>query len=78
MAAGILSKPGSKFGPCEKGCKHKDCAQTRAMMAEPCRFCRKPIGAGVGFVRARLTGALAHAFCVEEAVERNDARLGEF
>lgn len=78
MAAGVLPKPGTKLGPCKTGCKHRDCAQTKADAALACRFCQKPIGYGVGFIRARLTGALAHELCAETAVERNDARLGEF
>lgn len=78
MAVGVLPKPGSKLGPCKTECKHRDCAQSRAMAAEACRFCGKPIGYDDGFLRARLSGALAHAVCVDEAVERNDARLGEF
>lgn len=78
MAAGILPAPGTKVGPCKAICKHRDCGQTKADAATPCRFCGKAIGYGVGFVRARLSGALAHAFCAEEAVERNDARIGEF
>lgn len=78
MAAGIFQAPGTKVGPCKTSCQHRDCKQTKAEAASACRFCQKPIGYGVGFIRARLTGALAHAVCVEEAVERNDARLGEF
>lgn len=78
MAAGVLPKPGSKLGPCKGACKHRDCAMTRADAASPCRFCGKPIGYGESFFRARLDGGLAHAWCVDEAVERNDARLGLF
>lgn len=78
MAVGILQKPGTKLGPCKKACKHRDCAQTRADAATACRFCNKPIGYGETFYRARLSGALGHAFCVDEAVEKNDARVGEF
>ena len=44
----------------------------------PCRFCENKIGFGVRFVRARFDGCLAHARCLEEAVERNDARVGLF
>lgn len=78
MAAGILPKPGTKLGPCVKACKHRDCAQTKGDAQALCRFCGKAIGYGVGFFRARLSGALAHAFCLDEAVEDNDARVGEF
>ena len=78
MAAGILPAPGTKVGPCKAKCSHRDCAGTRADAAFVCRFCQKPIGYGVGFYRARLSGELAHSFCFEEAVERNDARVGLF
>ena len=78
MAAGILQKPGSKVGPCREACKHRDCQQTRQDAAALCPFCRKAISYGVGFYRARLSGDLAHAMCFEEAVERNDARVGLF
>jgi hypothetical protein len=78
MASGILQKPGTKLGPCKGKCKHLDCAATRADAAAPCRFCQKPIGYGDNFFRARLSGALGHGRCVEEAMDRNDARLGEF
>lgn len=78
MAAGILPRPGTKIGPCKGKCQHRDCAQTKADALSPCRFCRKAIDYGVGFYRARLSGELAHAFCFEEAVERNDARVGSF
>lgn len=77
MAAGILSRPGSKLGPCKR-CEHIDCRESRAMAAADCRFCQKPIGYGVRYVAARLTGCLAHERCVDDAVTRNDARLGEF
>lgn len=78
MAAGVLPKPGTKVGPCKGRCKHRDCAQTRSEAASQCQFCAKAIGYGVGFYRSRLTGELAHAFCFEEAVERNDLRVGLF
>jgi len=38
----------------------------------------KPIGYETPFYRARLDGHLAHARCLEEATERNDARVGMF
>jgi len=78
MAAGILSAPGTRVGPCKTACKHRDCAQTKADAAAFCVFCGKAIGYGVGFFRARLSDALAHALCLEDAVERNDPWLGEF
>lgn len=79
MAAGILPAPGTKVGPCKSlRCKHVDCRQTRADAAAPCRFCADAIGYGRAFVRARFDGSLAHDRCLEEAVDRNDARVGLF
>ena len=78
MAARILPKPGTKLGPCKGTCKHRDCAQTRGDATAICRFCSTPIGYNVGFFRSSLSGDLAHAFCMEEAIERNDARVGLF
>ena len=79
MAAGVLPKPGTKVGPCKsKTCGHRDCAATRAEAASSCRFCSEAIGYGRMFVRARFDGSLAHVVCLEEAVDRNDARVGLF
>lgn len=78
MAAGILPSPGTQYGPCAQPCKHQDCRQTRDDACTPCRFCTDPIGYGTRYVRARLTGVLAHERCLERAVDRNDARVGEF
>lgn len=78
MAAGTLSKPGTKHGPCETNCKHVDCRQTKADALVACRFCGKPIGFEKPFNRARFDGSLAHESCMYEALDRNDARLGLF
>jgi hypothetical protein len=78
MAFAILQKPGSKLGHCKAACKHRDCAQSRQDAAAQCPFCQMPIGYGVGYNRSSLSGELAHTFCLEEAVERNDARVGLF
>jgi len=78
MAAGILPAPGTKVGPCKTACKHRDCAQTKAEAASLCPFCEKAIGYGVGFFRLMGLGQLAHAFCYEEAVERDDPRTVVF
>ncbi len=44
MAAGMISKPGTKYGPCEGECEHTDCAASREMVAGACAICDKPIG----------------------------------
>ena len=76
--AAILSAPGKKHGPCVKLCNHRDCNRIKTDSQMPCRFCGQSIGYGARFIVARLSGAFAHERCAEEAVERNDARLGEF
>lgn len=44
MAAGVLSKPGAGYGPCEnEDCGHRDCAWQRETAQSPCRICEKPI-----------------------------------
>lgn len=78
MAAGVLAKPGAEYGPCMKRCKHLDCKETRREAASACRFCAKAIGFDSAFFRSRLSGDLAHRHCLEDAVERNDARVGLF
>lgn len=78
MAAGMLPRPGTQVGPCESDCNHVDCRETMAMASAPCRFCGKSIGFQARFVSARFDGCLAHERCLEEAVERNDARVGLF
>lgn len=72
MAAGILSKP------CKRTCRHIDCAANRKDAAATCRFCGMPIGFEKLMYRSRLSGDLAHSACLEDAVERNDARVGLF
>lgn len=47
MAAAMLSRPGSKYGPCEAGeygCGHRNCRITQRMASEMCRFCSERIG----------------------------------
>jgi len=78
MAAAVMPKPGTQFGPCQEGCKHKDCAELKGMAQSMCRFCQKAIGWGGRYYRSQLSGDLAHAACLETAVERNDARVGLF
>lgn len=49
MAAGVIQKPGSKYGPCFGGCGHIDCMNTRKMAEIACRICGQEIGYGVEF-----------------------------
>ena len=72
MAAGYLSAPGTKHGPCQM-CDHRDCAHTRRMAAAVCRHCKKPIGYDVGFFMDPTDPkreALVHALCEYEDAEK--------
>ena len=53
MAAGILSKPGTKNGPCEGPCQHRDCAETKLWAMLCCRICKERIGYDKRFYRER-------------------------
>jgi len=69
MAAGYLSKPGAKYGPCERGCLHTDCAGLRRMANSICGLCGQPIGYEVRIYNEGEPGKddnLAHAVCLEE------------
>ena len=83
MAAGRLPAPGTELGPCDPPtCIHRDCAETRRMAESACVSCGEPIGYEVRFYdhqRGELapgggirTG-LAHAECLEAAVDRERA-----
>lgn len=78
MAAGILSGPGTEYGPCEGECQHRDCGETRRMAEAECAHCDKPIGYDVRFYRIReleeanniyAAQVFAHAACEEAKVE---------
>lgn len=77
MAAGTITTPGTKYGPCKETCKHKDCAGTRAMAASICPGCKKAIGYNAPFYNLGLGEwptdlhfqGYAHATCTEEAIE---------
>jgi hypothetical protein len=67
MAAGILSKPGTQYGPCEAECQHVDCQGTREMAAAPCLICKKPIGYDTRFYVGQIKNkTYYHATCLEE------------
>lgn len=55
MAAGVLPKPGTQYGPCDArgSCEHRDC---RAIVREAisiCRICRRAIGYDTRFYQER-------------------------
>lgn len=64
MAAGTLHPPGTDLGPCATPCTHKDCNETKLLAAEPCFYCREPIGYGL-YYWLRAENRLAHAACYE-------------
>jgi hypothetical protein len=64
MAAGILSAPGSEYGPCEGACVHTDCAATRKMAEADCEICNSEINYGIRFYR-QDNGTYVHAECLE-------------
>ncbi len=68
MAAGILPKPGSEYGPCEGTCNHRDCAETRQTAAKVCEFCKMPIGYGVRFYDD--VAGICHANCLEDYLDK--------
>jgi len=69
MAAGSLSKPGTKYGPCEnETCWHRDCIATRKRARSICTICNKPIGYDTLFYEDQ--DGLQHAFCLEEQIKR--------
>jgi hypothetical protein len=70
MAAGTLSAPGSRYGPCLEPCQHKDCAHTRAMASQLCITCGKPIGYEVAFFNAGAGDwkSLQHEECLYDEI----------
>jgi hypothetical protein len=77
MAAGILPRPGSKFGACVDECKHHDCTETRFIASSLCVICESPIGYDRGFYDERGNisipveeRGLVHANCVEDRLSQ--------
>jgi len=67
MAAGVLSKPGTEYGPCAEPCHHIDCAGSRTIADTVCRYCDKPIGYDR---RIYYDEGYVHASCSEDAIEQ--------
>ena len=76
MAAGVLPKIGTKYGPCEGECQHKDCALNRKMAEAPCKICGEPIGYDTRFYNVGDSNGLdlTHALCEEERIEAKQAK----
>jgi hypothetical protein len=66
MAAGVLAKPGTEFGPCAEPCQHTDCAGTRRIATTVCRFCNKEIGYDRRFYNDE---GYVHAACLEDSID---------
>jgi hypothetical protein len=70
MAIYELPKPGSKYGPCEGGCDHADCAETRRQAEGNCPLCGKAVGYAVPVVYLSKdlpeTHDVVHADCLAE------------
>ena len=67
MAAGVLPKPGTDYGPCVSSCVHIDCKATREDAGSTCRFCLNDIGYDRRFFREG--NGLVHASCLEDDIE---------
>ncbi len=74
MAWVMLSKPGTKYGPCKRACKHVDCAHTRNMAQRTCRFCDRQIGYETPFAEdPERKGEFVHRDCLWTEEERRRA-----
>jgi len=67
MAYGILSPPGTDYGPCSTLCSHQDCLETRRRSQELCPFCKKPIGYDVPFTH--YENQTWHLSCLQDHIE---------
>jgi hypothetical protein len=70
MAAGVLSQPGTKYGPCAEPCQHIDCAGSRTIADTVCRYCDKPIGYDRRFYNDE---GYVDASCSEDVIEQERA-----
>jgi len=71
MAAGMISKPGSEYGPClDEDCGHTDCAASRKIAATACALCDEPIGYERLFFQRENWTVLEHVACIEKAQNR--------
>lgn len=76
MAYGVLSKPGTMYGPCEGECQHIDCAATRRQVTSPCVVCGNEIGYDTPFYndpcrplvldRVEKDPPMVHARCIDQ------------
>lgn len=69
MAYATIPSPNHPLGPCPTPCKHRDCRESRRMVAAVCPHCSKPIGYETRFVQSR-EGHLEHWACALEAADQ--------
>lgn len=81
MAAERLPSPGTEYGPClDPSCGHVDCAQTRQMAENLCKYCLKPVGYETRFYLINVASSqpakmTVHASCHEEAIENEQGGM---
>jgi len=73
MGWGMLSEPGTQYGPCKESCEHTDCAATRKDAATKCTICGETIGYGTKFYYTD-EGA-EHALCTWKKEEERKKAL---
>lgn len=80
MAAGVLSAPGSEYGPCESECWHRDCSLTRDMAAAVCSHCGESIGYDTRFYNVsdmKQPDTYVHASCEEKRIDEQSSAVDE-
>lgn len=62
---GFIDKPGSKYGPCARPCRHIDCVQMREFAKRRCSICDQEIGYERRYYIKGYWERMAHVECVE-------------
>ena len=63
MASGMVSAPGTEYGPCVEPCRHTDCAESRRWAEALCAICGEPIGYERQFYQSGNWTVFRHAAC---------------
>ena len=69
MASSFIPKPGTAYGPCNDGCKHRDCIAAWKTINTLCRICKEAISWERHYYQEEDWAALVHAVCLEQEVE---------
>lgn len=64
MATSMISKPGTKYGPCKEECEHRDCKELRLIASAVCVKCGEVIGYDSRFSKIIGRG-LIHLCCID-------------